>query len=64
MSGLHVRDGSNNSAVTVAFGSDGAFYTYDGTTNTTFHTYSPGVWYAIKIVVRPVDDTFDLYIII
>ncbi|MGG1514295.1 polysaccharide lyase 8 family protein [Paenibacillus oryzisoli] len=62
LSAFYLSGNAGLQAVTVAFDETGHVYTYYGATKTTIQTYSANTWYHIKIVARPADDTFDLYI--
>ncbi|MFD7982941.1 hypothetical protein ACFV4M_06120 [Kitasatospora indigofera] len=59
--GVHL-DGAGGHDVTVAMGTDGHLYTYNGTEYVDLGTYTPGRWYDIRVVADPSSGTADLYI--
>ncbi|MFD3538559.1 hypothetical protein ACFWUQ_03555 [Streptomyces sp. NPDC058662] len=59
--GVHL-DGSAGHNVTVAMGTDGRLYTYNGAQHVDLGTYTANRWYDIRVVAHPSSGTADVYI--
>ncbi|MFF0190959.1 hypothetical protein [Streptomyces sp. NPDC005244] len=59
--GVHL-DGAGGHNVTLAMGTDGHLYTYNGTARVDLGTYMADRWYDIRIIADPATRTADIYI--
>ncbi|MDG6107648.1 right-handed parallel beta-helix repeat-containing protein [Dactylosporangium aurantiacum] len=57
----YIRNASGQNAVSVAM-TKNTIVAYSGTTQVTVGSYTPGRWYAVRVVISTATGTFDLYI--